>query len=161
MTSTFSDCNHPRPCDSAPYTFPSKIYNIGQYRYKLVISGMLFFHNLEYMVICNCTSFIAMYLHPVRTEIYFCSRHKKCFVQKNIQFIMILPDVRNFWREIIKGLAWGESQGQWMIIILFWNDLHAFPFCRIAASQMRILVPGLQAFIISSSKESSGGKAVE
>ena len=51
--------------------FPSNISGIGQYHNKSVISGKLFFNNLGLSIICYSSSFIAIYLLPVKTEMGF------------------------------------------------------------------------------------------
>ena len=56
---------------------------------------MLFFHNLEHLIFCNGSYFVAMYYLLVKTEIDFCYRCKKQCAWNN-QFITILADVTFF-----------------------------------------------------------------
>ena len=81
--------------------FPTK--NIGQYNNKSVISGTLFFYNLWYLINCNRSSFITMYLLLFKTEMDFHNRHKKIMFLKNNWFITILADFRNHrWKLAIE-----------------------------------------------------------
>ena len=63
---------------NAVSSFPAKISNIRQYRNKsVIISGLLFFHNLGHLIICILSFFTAMYLLPLKTELGFHNRYKK------------------------------------------------------------------------------------
>ena len=67
-----------------------------------VTSGTLFFHNLGHCIRSR-SSFIAMYLLPVKTEMEFRDRREQKERSGNNRIITVLADVTNFWRESIRG----------------------------------------------------------
>ena len=67
---------------STSNAFLPKVSKSGQYRCNSFISEMLFFNNLGYLNIYNCSSLIAMYLVLVKTEMDFHDRVKNIMLQK-------------------------------------------------------------------------------
>ena len=56
---------------------PHQISYIDQYHNKSITPGAIFFHNFGHLIICGHSSFIAMYLLPVKTEIDFFAANTK------------------------------------------------------------------------------------
>ena len=74
--------------------------NIGNYRNESVISGTIFFHNPGFSIVFNRSSFIAMYLHPGKTEMDLREKSEKNKVTEITALLRYWPIL-----EIIGGKA--------------------------------------------------------